>query len=349
MKFDYIIQNPPYKRSLHLEFFKKGLDLLSENGKMTIIEPATWLINVRKNGKAKLYDEIKSRLGKHVYKIIIENFNKEFNTGLYVPFSITYIDMNNEYDIIDFQCCGEYRKVDNLYDCNLIGSYDTIWSILNKVKKYGEKVGTMKDHIYIEGKTCMNKNIWYTKYADIIGIIGCGMFLGGGVEKNIKSAKPEIMFTRDIYFINNILSGYISCNYHITNNSIQQMPVYACKIGGIPGSHLLSDKIANNLFGTKQELENWKHFVFNNKLPLFISLVLTIAQHNNVKEFTPWLVDKHYTDEEIYSLLNITKDEQEFIDNTIKKYERYSPWFKRYMCGKDSVSSQDIQKFIDNL
>ena len=58
MQFDYIIQNPTYKKQLHLDFFKAGLGLLSENGKMVIIEPATWLINVRKNGKAKKYDEI---------------------------------------------------------------------------------------------------------------------------------------------------------------------------------------------------------------------------------------------------------------------------------------------------
>ena len=53
MKFDYIIQNPPYNGSLHLDFLEKGLDLLTEKGRMVIIEPATWLINVRKNGKAK--------------------------------------------------------------------------------------------------------------------------------------------------------------------------------------------------------------------------------------------------------------------------------------------------------
>lgn len=71
MEFDFIIQNPPYSRSLHLEFLKKGLELLKkDSGKMTIIEPATWLINVRKNGKAPKYDEIKSILKGHVSKII---------------------------------------------------------------------------------------------------------------------------------------------------------------------------------------------------------------------------------------------------------------------------------------
>ena len=27
-KFDFIIQNPPYNKTLHIDFFNKGLDLL---------------------------------------------------------------------------------------------------------------------------------------------------------------------------------------------------------------------------------------------------------------------------------------------------------------------------------
>ena len=94
--------------------------------------------------------------------------------------------------------------------------------------------------------------------------------------------------------------------------------------------------VCDCVYGTKEELENWKHFIFNNKLPLFINIVLTIDQNNNSKEFLPWLVDKKYTDEEIYTKFNLTQDEIELIDSTIKKFERNSPWFKRYMCGPES-------------
>ena len=48
-KFDYIIQNPPHNKNLHIQFFNKGLDILSDTGKMTIIEPAIWLMNLRQN------------------------------------------------------------------------------------------------------------------------------------------------------------------------------------------------------------------------------------------------------------------------------------------------------------
>ena len=120
MKFDYIVQNPPYDKSLHLKFLEKGCEILADNGQMVIIEPATWLINIRQNGKAKIYDKIKEKLDKHISKVIIENYNKEFNTGLYVPFSISYIDLNKTYNNIQFNIFGEKNIVNSIYDCNLI-------------------------------------------------------------------------------------------------------------------------------------------------------------------------------------------------------------------------------------
>ena len=96
-------------------------------------------------------------------------------------------------------------------------------------------------------------------------------------------------------------------------------------------------------------MENWKHFIFNNKLPLFLNIVLTIDQNNCSKEFLPWLVDKQYTDEEINKMFGFTDEEIALIDRTIKKYERNSPWFKRYMCGPDSVSDEEVNNFIKTL
>ena len=71
-KFDLVVQNPPYSRYIHLDFLKKGYEILSDKGQMIIIEPATWLINVRKNGKAKtIYNPLKEILKGKVRKVII--------------------------------------------------------------------------------------------------------------------------------------------------------------------------------------------------------------------------------------------------------------------------------------
>ena len=315
-KFDYIIQNPPYNKSLHLEFFKKGIELLSEDGKMTIIEPATWLINVRKTGKAKLYDELKQKLSKHIYKVVIENYNKEFEIDNYVPLSVTYIDLKNEYETIDFWCCGDHKTVNNIYDCNMIGSYDMIWSILNKIKFYGD---LMKTHIYKPGKSITDNNIEFINFADILGQGGCGGHGYKQIDRNYNES--EFQKTNIGVYHNQFIDVFI----RRTETKTYQ------------------------LYGSKQELENWKHFIFNNKIPLFTSIVLVIDQNNTTVDVLCWLTDKQYTDDEIYKLLNITKEEQDFIDKTLKKYERNSPWFKRYLCGKDSVSDEEVQKFINKL
>ena len=333
MKFDIVIQNPPYKKDLHLDFFHKGLDYLTDTGKMIIIEPATWLINVRKNGKANKYNAIKDRINGHVESIVIENFNKEFNTSMYMPFAITTIDMSKIFNTIDFTCCGEHKVVYSIFDCNLVGKYGTIWSILNKVKAFGDM---MSAHITKEDK---GREYWYTKFADTISLGGCAATTSSvGISyESGKSLWCEMCG-------GNYNTQYSVTAYHRTLNDIQNTPLFALNT-----AKQLTDKIADNIYGTREELENWKHFIFNNKLALFINIVLTIDLHNNSKVFLPWLVDKQYTDDEINKLFGFTDEEIKLINTTIRKYERNSPWYKRYMCGKDSVSDEEVNNFIAEI
>lgn len=72
---------------------------------------------------------MKERVKGHVKSIRIEDLNSQFNIDSYVPLSITEIDMSREYDAIECNVCGDKFTVADIYDCNLIGSYKTIWSI----------------------------------------------------------------------------------------------------------------------------------------------------------------------------------------------------------------------------
>ena len=341
-KFDYIIQNPPYKKSLHLDFFNKGLDLLSETGKMIIIEPSTWLIKLRQNiaekksSKMKKYIALKERIKGHVSKVIVENFNKEFNVGLYVPCSITYINNAKTFNEIEFINCGVKKYVNSLDNCNLIGNIEIIKSIFEKIKNY-DVVG---NHIYIPNKSKKIKNNYYIRYAGIIGCGGCIM----GDPHNGLNYNSDALYSLDR---KNICWQYTASLYGNKFNSISDIVHFGIKRGSTIGT--LTDKEADCIVGTKEELENWRHFVFNNSIPLFISICMTIDQHNNSLDYVPWLVDKKYTDEEIYEKFGFTEDEIKLIKTIIKKYERYSPWFKRYMCGPSSVSDEEIQKFINEL
>lgn len=331
MKFDTIIQNPPYSGSFHLDFLEKSINLLKKNkGRMIIIEPSTWLINVRKNGKVKRYNLIKECLSNHIESVVIENYNKDFNTTLFVPFSITTIDMSKKFDTIDCYICGDHKTIKSIYDCNLIGEYNLIWSILNKVVKYKDM---MCDHITQEDK---GNGYWYAKYAEIMPVNLCG---GGG--RLLSDHSYRTCLGKDY------CASYSASGYHSdTTATIQDSLTKRRNMRGV----VIEDSVAENVYGTKLELENWKHFIFNNKLPLFINIVMTIDQHNNSKEFLPWLVDKQYTDNEINKLFGFTKEEINLIETTIKKFERSSIWFQRYVRGRESnITNDDISKFINKI
>ena len=333
-KFDFIIQNPPYNKSLHLDFFNKGLDLLSDTGKMVIIEPSTWLIELRQNiaekksSQMKKYIALKERIKGHVSKVIIENFNNEFSVGLYVPCSITYIDKSKEYKQIEYLNCGIKKYVNSLYNCNLIGNIEIIKSIFEKLNNYDKVI----NHICCENK--QDKNIYYAKCLAILGRSFCG--------------DPR---WSDVWFINDL---YAQPTYWQTFDTRMETPISktphrALKNGYHYDNPVYTDKITTNIYGTLDELTNLQHNIYNTKLFPFINICLTIDQHNNSLPYVPWLVDKQYTDEEIYTKFGFTNEEIKLIETTIKKYERYSPWFKRYMCGPSSVSDEEVQKFINEL
>jgi hypothetical protein len=320
----FCIQNPPYKGSLHLDFFEVGIDLIKKyNGKMVIIEPSTWLINVRKNGNAKKYDRIKTKISGHVESVIIENFNTKFNVENSEPFAITTIDMSKTFSTINYTCFGVNNTVDTIYDCNLIGKYEVIWNIFDKVQKYGKMLSS-----HITKKPINDDNIWYGR---ISRVSRCG-------------CKSGNRYHLDSYYYGNVFKYYF---YNGLDDRDDFSKTYF-KSKGSNGK--ITDKDADFcVYGKYEELKNWKHFIFTNKLSLFLNLVLSINMDNNSKEFLPWLVDKQYTDDEINKLFGFTDEEIKLIDITIKKYERNSPWFKRYMCGKNGATDEEVTEYIKKI
>ena len=341
-KFDFIIQNPPYNKSLHLDFFNKGLDLLSDIGKMVIIEPSTWLIELRQNiaekksSQMKKYIALKERIKGHVSKVIIENFNKEFNIANTVPFSITYIDNAKTFNKIEFINCGVKKYVNSLYDCNLIGNHKIIKSIFEKIKN----CDIVENHII--NKQLNDNKIHYILYNGILRPLASSYFI-----------RENYFYGNTCYYkhyFGNYYMSFISPTLNISRNNISnKIHKAAARGGSVKGKIKLTDNDASCIYGTKQELENYKYFISNNSIPLFINICLTIDQNNNSLNYVPWLVDKKYTDKEIYDMFGFNDDEISLMNKTIKKYERNSPWFKRYMCGPSSVSDEEVQKFINEL
>jgi hypothetical protein len=201
----------------------------------------------------------------------------------------------------------------------------------------------MKSHITKEELD--SKNICYAKYDEILPF-GIEPAIGNKNLGRSNSSKNDNNYIKTI--LGEFSYNYIQSSFHRIVGITTTIPK-KLKGGSNYTNPVYSDTNADCIYGTQTELENWKHFIFNNKLPLFLNIVLTIDQNNNSKEFIPWLVDKQYTDDEINKLFNFTDEEIKLIDVTIKKYERNSPWFKRYMCGKDSVTDEEVNNFIAEI
>ena len=321
MKFDYIIQNPPYKGSYHLKFFHFCLNLLNENGKLTIIEPATWLINIRKTGKSKQYSNIKQQIQNHTKQIIINNYNQYFNTTISTPFSITYIDKSQTYDTITFNNFNTISQETSIYNCNLIGNYNIIHSILNKISLYDK----ISNHITTQQLT----NYHYLLTTD--DIISS--------PANLYFIRPVLALSDSSYFKHKYgyyFQSYINPFMHYKRNNISKtIHKKAARGGSTKNKIKLTNVNAPCIYDTKSNLLNYKHNVSNLYIYPFIAILLVTDVHSSfIRDYTPYLSDKKYTDEEVYKLFNLTKDEINLIENSVKKFERNSPWFKTYMTGK---------------
>ena len=309
MKFDICLMNPPYDGDLHLDFFNRTLDNLTEDGKVCIVEPGQWLVQLKNNGKytkekSKAY-EIKNKIAGHIKDVELQNLNKEFNIANKTVCSIVTVDYSKDYSKIDFNCCGDISQVNSIYDCNLIGDYATVKSILDKCRAY-------KDHMI---NHCINtrkykeyegKGYWFLRYGNYM------LDNLGSISGSTRKSDDEMRC-----FIGNLFRPYkivAAEDKPITNH--------------VPLSK--SGNPCDSVYGTKKELENWKYFTEHNNIVVFVNICLTIDENNNSREYLPWLVDKKYTDEEIYKLLNINKEEQEFISSIINKFDRNSQFGKNY-------------------
>lgn len=320
--FNYVIQNPPYSGSLHLNFLKLSLDLVEKSkGVFSIVNPSTWLIQVKPYGsyrkEGSFATELRNRIEHHTSKVIIENYNNEFRTGLNMPFSVVKGDFANEYKQIEFECCGEKSLVDTINDCNLVGNYETILSIFSKIEKvFGKNM--MSKHIYIKNSK-VDKN---TRFAAIAKVMrgGCG--------------DPRFS---DEWFIDGLYRCYY---YHCFNDKepISKEPHHLLCTGYTYSNPKYKDELALNIYGTQEELENFKDFVFNNDLCKFLNIcIIQDMNRCEIEKYVPWINYKTNTTE-LYQKLNLRAKEIELIETTIQRYKINSKWFFRYLEGNKQTN-----------
>ena len=317
-KFDLIIQNPPYIQGLYLKFLEKAYNDLNEAGEMVSIQPATWLLNFHTKGYKKTYDKLKRMFSHLTDKVIIENYNDEFGTSLYVPYSIIHVDNRNIEKFIDVEVIGENFTCECLSDINLIdstiGAKEIILDIINKCKNSG---GVLEDFIYKKGQEVPD-NTHYIKFLNLIGRSFCG--------------DPRVT---DEWYENELLSPI--CYYAIADKraGIKDTPHYQLANGRTYQNPLFTNTLSDQIYGTKEELENFMYNVYNCDLFPFLGIIFNFNMRNQCYHYVPFLSYSKYYSDEIYKILNLTDQEIGIIEKTIKKFKRGSNWYKRLQFGYD--------------
>ena len=166
-KFDICLMNPPYDKSLHLQFLEKAIQVCDN---VVSIQPIRWLEEVvGKDKKSSYYNKYEESISKHI---------KDLET-------ITAENAKILFDIVANMDLG-------IYICNNYGGFD--------YKKLSENSIINKVLIYIKENLCnieLNKKDGYRVKVPFIGI-------GKSIGKTSKPQPPRLAGL-DRYNIKNIV------------------------------------------------------------------------------------------------------------------------------------------------
>lgn len=310
-----LILNPPYKGDLYKKFLINAYDNMSPTGKMMFICPAAFLNDQRYNKNDK-NQQLRKKIEPHVVKIIIENLNSEFGTRNNHPFAIIYIDKTKKDKKIEF-ICNNIRSIEtNIDDCNINGSSKIQMSIQKKMMNY----------------TLLGKDRLIKKYDSLMPIHTNKHFIA--VNEILTSIVSNSVMNKDKNNINGLFYSYLECYVH---HNVQRVIDYNEMV------HYRYDNKYNYFFyGTEEEMNNWLYNSMNLKLMKAFSIIRFWDQHNQVFNTVPFLCDKKYTDDELYSIFNITDEEISYIDELLNKYDMNGEWFQRYISGQDVLKSYKL-------
>jgi len=287
-KFDVCIQNPPFKRQLHLKFLELGFNLLNETGKMVIIEPSNWLGLLRTTGAAKKYYQLKNTIGQFIESVKMNWADAlGFNISNYTPLAIIYINKNKNNKKISFKYINEAEKIlNNINDINYIGKYNIIKSIENKSKTNYKLVNFIN-----------NNKLKY--FVNISGLVGNG-FMETVFYDGIKRK-----FQNRYNFVNNTTNK-------VTFDVLRAKPQKGKEIGN------LKQYIS---FKSEQEANNFLKYLTKTKFIKYLAIAYNLDQHlESMFYLVPWLDFKNeWSDDKINSYFNFNKEEINLINITIVK------------------------------
>jgi len=296
MKFDLVIGNPPYKRSMHLEFLKLGLDHLAENGELVFVHPAEWLVQKRdtRNQRA-IYKPLRDRLSAKQVDITLVD-NPWPQVGLYVPLTVTLIGPGEGATLTDTrtQAYGGTKltpkptiKLDTLDEATQWGSPKQVASFLTKVWSHPERW---------HNKARNGSGAWYVNLSGITG--------------NGKTVIDDYDGTKRAVY--NMWSLVNSTSLEITDKPQVAKP----QAGKAEGNEKVWVP-----FSTKEEAQHALDFLTRTRFMKALMAICKIDQHvwsGKLLDAVPWLDwTQEWNDAKLASFFNLSAEELATIDEIV--------------------------------
>ena len=174
MKFDVILANPPFERTLHLKFFERFFNIANE---IVTVQPSVWLTGQTKN---KAICDIINKYGANIESIKASDY---FDAIIAQPMSINHIDMTAHTDII-FN--GKTYK--SCYDIDMTSNNDYLNIFKNSITSLLQK-NLMTELKVVPGATLCKTMYTYNQNENDY-IVKAAAIRGHGYSKN-KDLNPD--------------------------------------------------------------------------------------------------------------------------------------------------------------
>ena len=296
-KFDYIIQNPPYKGTLYIDFI---LCMHDKCEHMNVVCPATFILSqYRKFENSKtihLKRTFYDKIIKNVKTIIYTDLNVKFKIASCFYFSYIYLDNTRTYDEHLVYQLGYNKFISE--DIFSIGNKKLVHGILDKIKT--SKYDMVNKHTI--NNVINQKNTVYARKLRMC----CGMTC---FNKGLSA-----------YYNRGCLTNESKFSYNLTNaiiyDEIQPTQYYLIK----KQSKTINDQ---QYCDVKHNLENFIYFVKNSKLTIFLCILLEgLSVQTEAYKYTPYVTD-YVDDDTLFKTLKFSNEEIDLIN-----------FWSSYLCKK---------------
>ena len=296
-KFTYGIYNPPFDKSLHLDFLNKMVDICEK--RVITVEPCSFLIE--KKGKHKPFINAKNKIRPYVDSLCFFNGNSKhgmFGIDLPVPCVILNLNLEKKDDSIYLENRvynqNKVISVSQLDEISIFGHRE-LNTFSAKVTSYIKQNGSIHDRGSINKKREKPSNPnGYT--------LGMSRIMGHVASKN---SPADAKFHGDDFYAF-IKKGCINTCIRRSSSWIENGKGYDIWWE----------------FETEDEAKNFRNILMLKPIRacLLISKFATALYAGELR-FVPWIdVSRVWTEEEIYEELVVSDGEKRFINEMVPNY-----------------------------